>query len=75
MEVRVDVEPNCAGTISTAWYFTLPCPSCQGRNCTEYQCLDDLKAHCGPNGYLISYGLYFCNRYYGKCNLTRSFML
>uniref|UniRef100_A0AC35FTB4 Transglycosylase SLT domain-containing protein n=1 Tax=Panagrolaimus sp. PS1159 TaxID=55785 RepID=A0AC35FTB4_9BILA len=28
-ELRVDVEPNCDGTTSTAWYFTLPClPPC-----------------------------------------------
>lgn len=65
MELRVDVEPDCEGTTGTAWYFTLPCVSCQG--CQEYQCLDNSKAHCGSNGYLIDFGLYYCNRYYGKC--------
>ncbi|CAJ0939223.1 unnamed protein product, partial [Mesorhabditis belari] len=30
-EVRVDLEPNCDGTDSTQWYFTLPCAGgCQG---------------------------------------------
>ncbi|KAE9547840.1 hypothetical protein FO519_008948 [Halicephalobus sp. NKZ332] len=68
VEVRVDVEPNCEGTTGTAWYFTLPCANgCQG--CQEYQCLDDSKAHCGPKGYLIDYGLYYCNRYYDYYNI------
>ena len=67
MELRVDIEPNCEGTTGTAWYFTLPCPDCQG--CKGYQCLEDSKAHCGPNGYLISFGLTYCNRFNGKCTL------
>uniref|UniRef100_A0AC34QSR9 Uncharacterized protein n=1 Tax=Panagrolaimus sp. JU765 TaxID=591449 RepID=A0AC34QSR9_9BILA len=66
-ELRVDVEPNCKGTTGTAWDFTLPCAAdCQ--NCNKYKCLDDSKAHCGPQGYLMGYGLYFCNRYYEYYN-------
>jgi hypothetical protein len=26
-EIRVDVEPNCTGTLGTAWYFHVGCPS------------------------------------------------
>jgi hypothetical protein len=26
-EIRVDVEPNCTGTLGTAWYFRVGCPS------------------------------------------------
>ncbi|CAJ0936121.1 unnamed protein product, partial [Mesorhabditis belari] len=94
MEVRVDVEPNCDGTTSTAWYFTLPCvdgppttppqpnttspiPSttsgdCRNRQCSEYKCLDDTRAHCGPSGYLLSFGYKYCNSFIDHTNLFTS---
>ncbi len=37
-EIRVDVEPNCDGTTSTAWYFQVSCPSpCDGTSSSSNQ--------------------------------------
>ncbi|KAH7726067.1 Protein W01A8.8 [Aphelenchoides avenae] len=42
----------------------LPCggqPSCWG--CNAYKCIED-KKQCGPEGYLLGYGLKYCNRFF-----------
>ncbi|CAJ0949834.1 unnamed protein product, partial [Mesorhabditis belari] len=48
---------------------TTAAPDCQG--CQAYQCLDDSIAHCGPTGYPIAFGLFYCKRfdqYYDEFN-------